>query len=57
MEQLETLRLDSEPYPIDYEPLYPGHLLVIIFFAYLLLFLILVGVTNYRQTMYATIRH
>ncbi len=56
MEQLETLRLDSEPYPIEYESSYPEYL-IIIFFAYCLLFLVMIGITNYRPTMYATIRH
>lgn len=57
MEHLETLHLDSDPYPIEYDPSYPGHLLIIILFAYMFLFLAVIGVTNYKPIMYATARH
>lgn len=57
MEQLETLRLDQDPYPIEYEPSFPTHVLVVTLFLYLFVFLIAIGLTNYQRRIVATIRH
>ena len=57
MEQVETLRLDSEPYPMDYEPTIPTHYLIIYIFTYLVVLMAMMRYSTYQSTFPATVRH
>ncbi len=57
MEQLESLRLDSEPYPMDYEPTIPTHYLIIYIFTYLVVLMAMMRYSTYQSTFPATVRH
>ena len=57
MEHLETLRLDSELYPMDYEPMVPPHYLIIFIFTYILVLMAMMRYSMYRGTIPVTARH
>ncbi len=57
MEQLETLRLDSEPFHVEYESSTPTHLLIVILATYFLLLIFMMGLASYRGSLQVTVRH
>ena len=55
MEQLETFRLDSEPYPMEYRPTFSSHVIIIGVGLYILFIMCMMksAETSFR----AAIRH